>query len=132
MLLTALVLFQLAFDLVVLVGLVVVLRRRPAAAAPPAPAWHGELVALAQDLLTVTEPLLDSLESRGVPRTEPPPAAGPPREASRRERHREAFALLRAGVDAAEVARRGQLPRAELRLLQNLVAAEAARTTPAE
>ena len=75
MLLTGFVIAQLMLD-VVLVLLVTwaVTRKGTAPARPPAvpPAWYGDLVALAQDLLVVTEPVLDALEGQ---HRRPPPEA---------------------------------------------------------
>jgi hypothetical protein len=57
----------------------------------------------------------------------PQPAVEPPAREPRslRERHREAFALLRAGASAEDVGRREGIGAGELRLIRNLVAAEA-------
>ena len=44
--------------------------------------------------------------------------------AAPRDRHREAFALLRAGTPSEEVARREHLSPGQVRLIENLVAAE--------
>ena len=61
-------------------------------------------------------------------RRRPAPAAESAREAlanaAPRDRHREAFALLRAGTPSEEVARREHLSPGQVRLIENLVAAE--------
>ena len=60
---------------------------------------------------------------------EPPPSPAPATEArpaeSVRDRHRAALSLLRAGTSPEEVARRERLLPGELRLMSNLVVAEA-------
>lgn len=119
MLLTVFVVAQLVFDVALLLLFVVTLLRRRAEPVPDPepPAWYGEVVLFAQDLLAATEPLLDALELR---RAQPEPDEATGREG----RHREAMALLRAGVDADEVGRRGRLLPGELRLIRNVVAAE--------
>ena len=126
MLLTGLVIAQLALD-VVLVLLVVwgVTRKRAAPLRMPdvPPAWYGDLVALAQELVAVTEPVLDALEGQ---RRQPPPEARDTPPA--RDGRREAFALLRAGVASEEVARRSGLLPGEVRLMRNLVSAESGLT----
>lgn len=125
MLLTAFVIAQLVFDVALL--LLVVLsatRRRPPAPEPGPPDWYAQFVGLAQDLLAATEPVLEELERRPAPRAEAP---GEPWT-----RHREALALLRAGVDPDEVARRGRLLPGELKLIRNVVAAEAQSAASAD
>ena len=97
---------QLVLDVVLVVALLVLLARRSAPAPPPA--WHGELVALAGDLLAASSPVLDVLESHA---------------ASPSDRHREARALLRAGASADEVARQLGLGPLEMRLLTAVAAA---------
>lgn len=117
-LLTVFVVVQLVFDVALL--LLVVLsaaRRRPPAPAPDPPDWYSHFLGLAQDLLAATEPVLEELERRPAPRAEPAD--------ERSARQREAMALLRAGVDPDEVARRGRLLPGEIKLLRNVVAAEA-------
>lgn len=133
--LATLVIFQLALDaVVVFVLLARMLQRR---AAPPRrrggpPAWYQEFLLLTEDILALVEPVLDALESGRLPKPSPavlePAAAVPPERPapiSAAERRREAFAQLRAGASPEEVERRGQLQPAELRLIRNLVAAEA-------
>lgn len=120
-LLTVFVVVQLVFDVALL--LLVVLsaaRRRPPAREPAPPEWYGQLLGLAQDLLAATDPILDELERRPAPR-----GAAPEGGDGGATRHREAMALLRAGVDPDEVARRGRLLPGELKLIKNVVAAEA-------
>ncbi len=125
MLLTAFVVAQLVFDVALALFLLAGAMRRkarpePAEVSPPV--WYQEFLRLAQDLLAVTESVLDALEVR---RPE-----SPSRPAAPESRFEEAFALLRAGVEPEEVARRGRFLPAELRLIKNLVAAEAAAAEP--
>jgi hypothetical protein len=120
-LLTVFIVVQLVFDVALL--LLVVLstaRRRPRAPVPGPPDWYGQFVGLAQDLLAATEPVLEELERRPAPRGSGADGSDEPGT-----RHREAMALLRAGVDPDEVARRGRLLPGELKLIRNVVAAEA-------
>jgi hypothetical protein len=119
--LTLFVVAQLAFDvaLLLLVVLIATRRRTPPREAPP-PDWYGQLLGLTQDLLAATDPILDELERRPAPRGVPDGDGDGPGS-----RHREAMALLRAGVDPDEVARRGRLLPGELKLIRNVVAAEA-------
>lgn len=130
MLLPVFVVCQLVLDVALVALLVVALLRRkaePAGGPTTPPAWHAELVALTQELLAVTEPILDALESRGSGPGGSNPAPAPPgsgQAAAAPDPYREAFALVRAGVVPEEVARRGALSPGELRLIQNLVAAE--------
>lgn len=133
--LTAFVIFQLALDVVVVFALLARLLQRRAA--PPRrrggpPQWYQEFLLLTEDILALVEPVLDALESGRLPRSTPAaPEAGAavpaerPAPLSAAERRREAFAQLRAGASPEEVERRGQLQPAELRLIRNLVAAEA-------
>lgn len=133
--LTAFVVAQLALDLVVVFVLLARLLERKAA--PPKrragpPQWYQELLLLTEDLLALVEPVLDALESGRLPKPAPaasePGAAIPPERPapiSAAERRREAFAQLRAGASPEEVERLGRLQPAELRLIRNLVAAEA-------
>ena len=117
-LLTVFVVAQLVFDVALL--LLVVLsaaRRRAPAPEPDPPDWYAHFLGLAQELLAATEPVLEELERRPLPRAE---AAD-----ERSTRQREAMAMLRAGVDPDEVARRGRLLPGEIKLLRNVVAAEA-------
>lgn len=123
--------FQLALDVVLVFLLLAQVRRRKAA--PPASQWHQEFLLLAEDILAVVEPVLDALESGRL--AEPPvPAqaehAGRPRPAVSALRRRQALALLRAGAAPEDVARRGCLLPAELRLIRNLMAAEAELADP--
>jgi hypothetical protein len=140
MLLTAFLAFQLAFDVAILLLFVVsVVRRRPTPAASlEPPAWYHEFQRLAQEVLAASEPLAERLEGeRPAPPRAPDPepampfeealAAAPvprPRTPDVLNRQREAVVLLRAGMDADEVARRGHLLPGELRLIMNVVAAE--------
>ena len=127
-LLTVFVIAQLVFDVALL--LLVVLsaaRRRPPAPLPAPPDWYGQFVGLAQDLLAATEPVLEELERRPAPH-----AAGAEGADGPGTRHREAMALLRAGVDPDEVARRGRLLPGELKLIRNVVAAEAQSAASAD
>lgn len=125
MLLTVVVLAQLVLDVVVIVMLTRGRGRfRPEREAAPPP-WYQEFVHLAEDLLLVTEPVLTALESpgpHGVPGAASASASDTPGPAS--GRYRDAFALLRGGRCPEEVARVGRVSRGELRLMENLVAAE--------
>ena len=112
---------------------------------PPAelPESYREFQRLAEDVLMVVEPVLEAMESGALQRLAAPAAIAPPSaaalppataapaadERSARDRHREARALLRAGTPPDEVARREKLRPGELRLIENLVAAEARLTT---
>ena len=118
MLLTVFVVAQIVFDVAMLLLFVLsVARRKPPAPVTAPPDWYNQLVGLAQDLISATEPVLDELERRPARRAEPPPEPW--------TRQREAMALLRAGVAPEEVARRGRLLPGELKLIRNVVAAEA-------
>ena len=138
MLLSIFVITQIALDIALVAYLVTNARRRRRSttsarrAAPPAaapPAWYGDFLATAEELMVLVEPVLDLAESgtlAGGPRPPSPAPATEPRPAeSVRDRHRAALALLRAGTSAEEVARRERLLPGELRLMSNLVAAEA-------
>lgn len=124
--LTAFIVLQLVFDIVLLLLWAAgALRRREAASAGDGPPdWYPQFVALAEEVLAVTEPVLDALEV-GAPtpvRTEAP--------ARREAPVREALALLRAGADPVEVARLGGLLPGELALIRNIVTAETDRGQP--
>lgn len=135
--LTAFIVLQLLLDLEIVGYLLWRHRKRrraaiaPAAPAPPSepPAWYRDFVMLTEDVLNAIEPVLDALDRGPLPApraaaSEPaPPAAAAPAP-SPRDRHREAFALLRAGAPAEEVARREHLTPGQMRLIENLVAAE--------
>ena len=139
MLLTAFIVLQIILDVeVVLFFLFRMRRRRKAAPAPPAepappPPWHREFLLLAEDVMALLEPVLDALESGALraPAHAAAPGAAPasPEARSLRDRHREAFALLRAGAAPEDVASRERLGAGELRLIRNLVAAEAQMAT---
>ena len=133
--LTAFIVLQLILDLEVVLFLVWRRRhrRRPAALVPAEPpAWYRDFLLLAEDVLAVVEPVLDALDRGQLPMpvaaAAPAAAAEGPRDAPSpappRERHREAFALLRAGTPSDEVARREHLSPGQVRLIENLVAAE--------
>jgi hypothetical protein len=130
--LSAFIVCQLVFDVVAVLLLVALVRRaRPApllAAAPEPPAWYREFLALAQDLLVVTEPVLHALDRPGSAPAPPAPAAARPEPAPAGgdDRVRQAFALMRGGAAAEEVVRRSRVLPGEARLIKNLVAAEAA------
>ena len=134
MLLMAFIVLQLILDVEIVLFLLMRRRRRKAAPAPaPAkeepPSWYRDFTILAEDVLALVEPVLDALEA-GETRTRrampsPAPAGGPSEAPTPRDRHREAFALLRAGTAPDEVARRERLQPGELRLIRNLIAAEA-------
>jgi hypothetical protein len=140
MLLTAFIVLQLVLDVQIALFMFAYLRRRkrvraqaPAPAEPPV--WYREFLLLAEDVLALVEPLLDQLEAgeaatargaRPAPASPVAPAAAaePAPAPSLRDRHRQAFALLRSGTPPEEVAARERLTPGELRLLANLVAAE--------
>jgi len=124
---------QFAFDVAVVLLLLALLRRpRPMApgpvVTPEPPAWYREFLALAQDLLVVTEPVLYALDRPGSAPAPPAPAAAHPEPAPAGgdDRFRQAFALLRGGAATDEVARRSRLLPGQAQLIKNLVAAEAA------
>jgi len=134
MLLSIFVITQIALDIAIVGYLLTNRRRRKAAAhrgqprtAPPS--WYHEFLATAEDLMVLVEPVLDLAESGGlaaVPRVPSAAPAAEPRPAeSVRDRHRAALSLLRAGTSPDEVARRERLLPGELRLMRNLVTAEA-------
>ena len=114
MLLIAFIVFQIGLDVTLVALAIVALRRGRAALASarePAAA-QPEFLLLAEDLLGVLEPVLTALES------------GRLTPARSEDRHRRAFALLRAGVSQQEVGQRERLLPGEVRLMTNLVAAE--------
>jgi hypothetical protein len=129
---TTFIVCQLVFDVAAVLLLVALLRRgRPAPApevAPEPPPWYREFLALAQDLLVVTEPVLSALDRPGSAPAPPAPAAARPAPVSAGgdDRFRQAFALMRGGAAAEEVVRRSRLLPGEARIIENLVAAEAA------
>jgi len=136
MLLSIFVITQIAFDIAIVGYLLTAARcRRAAASARPAqpgaapPSWYRDFLATAEDLMALVEPVLDLAENGGLAPPPPAPAPAPtvePRPAeSLRDRHRAALSLLRAGTSPDEVARRERLLPGELRLMSNLVAAEA-------
>jgi hypothetical protein len=132
--LTAFIVLQLILDLEVVLFLVWRRRhrRRPAVLVPAEPpAWYRDFLLLAEDVLSAVEPVLDALDRGQLPMrvaAAAPAAADSPRDAASpappRDRHREAFALLRAGTPSDEVARRERLSPGQVRLMENLVAAE--------
>jgi hypothetical protein len=137
MLLTLFIVLQLALDAgLVLFLLVSAPRRKAAPARAPAsaplksapPAWYRDFLCLAEDVMALVEPVIDVVESGRLGAAPaapaPTPAADLPVAQRQRDRHREAFALLRAGTPPEEVARRERLLPGELRLIRNLVAAE--------
>ena len=115
MTLSAFVLAQIVFDVAVVVllaALSVLVRKRPRP--PDPPEWYAHVVKIAHDLMTATEPVLDRLEERG-----------PPAPIAVADRYREARTLLESGARPDDVAARAGLRPGELRLLANVVAAEA-------
>jgi hypothetical protein len=134
MLLMTFIVLQLILDVELVLFLLLRLRKRKAAPAPvPAkeepPAWYRDFLLLAEDVLAAVEPALDALEERESKTppamASPGPVQAPSEARTPRERHREAFALLRAGAAPEDVARRERLQPGELRLIRNLIAAEA-------
>ncbi len=132
MLLTAFVVCQLALDLVLVLLIAAVAARRrvaPARMTSSPPGWYEDFVRLAEELLTVTEPVLSALEApvTGTPSDTDRPSSRTtvPADRTPRNRHGEAFALLRAGAAPDVVLRRAELRPGELELIQSLVAAEA-------
>jgi hypothetical protein len=136
MLLSIFVITQIALDITLVVYLLTDARRRRATAsarrARPAvapPSWYRDFVATAEDLMVLVEPVLDLAES-GELAAAPRGSSSAPTAESRpagnlRDRHRAALSLLRAGTSPDEVARRERLLPGEVRLMSNLVAAEA-------
>ena len=141
--LTAFIVLQLLLDIEIVLLLVFRYRRRArptarVAAAVPAepPAWYRDFQLLAEDVLAAVEPLLDALDRGQLPMPASAAAAlagaSAAAESARealanaapRDRHREAFALLRAGTPSEEGARREHLSPGQVRLIENLVAAE--------
>jgi hypothetical protein len=130
--LTAFIVGQIVLD-VVLLGLAIVVARswprlRPGASPPE---WYQEFLRLAEDLLAVTEPVLAALESPAAER----PGAAPSTPASVAPeppgaRYRAAFSLLRAGGPREDVIQSGRLLPRELRLIENLLAAESRLSSP--
>ncbi len=137
MVLSAFVISQLVFDVALLVLFILsAIRAKPQPARPARPPdWYQELVPLIQELLLITEPILDALETQALPAgdTRPRPSVRPEatRDTPSAPRHQEALELLRAGVALEEVQRRGKFLPGELRVMANLVAAEAAPGAPA-
>lgn len=135
MALSIFVITQIALDITIVVVLFTSARRRRASAARRAragsapPSWYGDFLATAEELMVLVEPVLDLAERGGLPAApaaSPPGLAAEPRPArTLGDRHRAARALLRAGTSADEVARREGLLPGEMRLIANLVAAEA-------
>jgi hypothetical protein len=136
MLLSIFVITQIAFDIALVTYLLTNARRRRTVAsarrAQPAaapPSWYGDFLATAEELMVLVEPVLDLAESGRLTEGPRPPSPAPGAEArpaeSARDHHRAALALLRAGTSPEEVARRERLLPGELRLMSNLVAAEA-------
>jgi len=133
MLLSIFVITQIALDIAIVGYLLTNGRRRKAAVrrgqprtAPPP--WYHDFLATAEDLMALVEPVLDLAESGGLAAPRAPsaaPAAEPRAAESPRDRHRAALSLLRAGTSPEEVARRERLLPGELRLMRNLVTAEA-------
>jgi hypothetical protein len=128
MMLTAFVVAQIAFDVIV-VALVVlyVLDRRATTSSSTPPDWYGEVVNLAQDVMAATEPVLDKLDERRAPvaPAPPPPPPAPDRYAGART-------LLLAGTAPEDVAAREQLSPAELKLLTSIVATQARLASAAQ
>jgi hypothetical protein len=134
LMLSAFVVAQLVFDVaVVAFAVVYLLTRQPPPPGPiEPPEWYGHFLKVAQDVMVVTEPVLDRLETRAAAPAAmaplpsmPPVAAAAPVPA--RDPYYEARKLLRAGVALDEVADRAGLQPAELRLLAKVVAAESRR-----
>jgi hypothetical protein len=116
MMLSAFVVAQIVFDVVVVaLAALYFVSRKTTPPAPEPPDWYPQLVRLGQDLMTATEPMLDKLETR-----EPPEAVAAPAP----DRYEEARELLRAGARPDDVAGRAGLLPGEMKLLANIVAAE--------
>jgi len=131
--LTAFVVAQIAFDVIV-VALVVlyVLDRRgttSSSSSSTPPDWYGEVVNLAQDVMAATEPVLDRLDERRAPAPAPPP---PPPPAPAPDRYAGARTLLLAGAAPEDVAAREQLSPGELKLLTNILATQARLASAAQ
>jgi hypothetical protein len=120
--LTAFVVAQIVFDVIVvtLVVLYALDRRKDTASTPPD--WYGEVVNLAQDMVAATEPVLDRLDQRRAPDAVAPVAVAPAPHTP--DRYAGARTLLLAGVAPEEVAARERLTPSELKLLQNIVATQ--------
>ena len=129
--LTAFVVAQIAFDVIV-VALVVlyVLDRRATTSSSAPPDWYGEVVNLAQDVMAATEPVLDKLDERRAPVAPAPPPPPPPPPAP--DRYAGARTLLLAGTAPEDVAAREQLSPGELRLLTSIVATQARLASAAQ
>jgi hypothetical protein len=136
LMLSAFVVAQLVFDVAVVAFAVVYLLTRQSPPPEPIepPEWYGHFLKVAQDVMVVTEPVLDRLESRAAPLpasmappSMPPAAAPAPAPMPARDPYAEARKLLRAGVALDEVADRAGLQPGELRLLAKVVAAESRR-----
>jgi hypothetical protein len=120
--LTAFVVAQIVFDVIVVAVVVLyVLERRTDAATTP-PDWYGEVVTLAQDVMAATEPVLDKLDERREP-------VAVPRVP---DRYADARTLLLAGTAPQDVAAREHLSPGELKLLTNIVAAQTRLAAGAE
>lgn len=117
--LSAFVIAQIVFDVAVVALAAVYLVTRPAPRAPAVPEppeWYAQFLALAQDLMAATEPVLDRLEARAPPPPSPPV-----------DRYDAARTLLRSGARPEEVAGQAGLQPGEMRLLAKIVAAESRR-----
>ncbi len=130
MLLTAFIVAQLVFDVVVLGLVAFTLVRRAAPRRVASGPWEGsdEFLALAEDLVAA----LESLPER-EPRvaTVPRPSATPTPTRAPAATSASAIVQLRAGVAPEEVAKRLSLSPAQLRLLTSVAEAEARSGAPA-
>jgi hypothetical protein len=118
MILSAFVAVQILFDITVVALVAVYVFTRKAAPAPEPPEWYGQFVALAQEVMAATEPMLERLEQKDAPPPAPAPIVIP-------DCYNDARALLESGASPDEVAARAGLRPGELRLLAKIVTAEA-------
>ncbi len=122
MMLSAFVVAQIVFDVVVVaLAALYFVSRKTTPPAPEPPDWYPQLVRLGQDLMAATEPMLDKLEMRESPEAVAVAAPAP-------DRYDEARELLRAGARPDDVAGRAGLLPGEMKLLANIVAAETRAT----
>ena len=117
--LTAFVVAQIVFDVIVVTLVVLYVLERRADSSSTPPDWYGDVVNLAQDVMAATEPVLDRLDERRAA-----PAAVAPAPAPAPDRYAGARTLLLAGTAPEEVAARERLSPSELKLLVNIAATQ--------